>query len=173
MRWKLKILQIVFRPLSLQMKKNTRPINKPSKEKDATITLLNDDLQNCEYEIVGLQGEIRAKDQQIADLQRRYVGYLLDEDKNNGISIIAKKNEEEEYPSISICGQHSYRRHKTRVLLTRNQGSTLFADGDIPNAIVTYKFWREHRLIVVDPDRPKHFRLDMINQDQLLALNDT
>ena len=35
-------------------------------EKDATISLLNDDLQKREYENVGLQGEIRAKDQHIA-----------------------------------------------------------------------------------------------------------
>ena len=73
-------------------------------EKDAAIALLNDDLQNREYENVDLQGEIRAKDQQIAVLQRRYVGYLSDKDKNNGISIIAKNNEEVEYPYISICG---------------------------------------------------------------------
>ena len=139
-------------------------------EKDATIALLNDDLKNREYENVGLQGEIRAKDQQIAALQRRYVGYLSGEDKNNGISIIVKNNEEEEYPYIPICGQHGYRRHKVKVLLTRNKGSTLFADGDTSNAIVTYNFWREHRLIAVDPNRPGHFRLDMINQEQLLVL---
>ena len=89
-------------------------------EKDPTIALLNDDLKNHEYENVGLQGEIRAKDQQIATLQRRYVGYLSDEFKNNGISIIANNNEEEEYPYISICGQHGYRRHKVRVMLTLN-----------------------------------------------------
>ena len=78
--------------------------------------MLNDDLQErdnrihaIQYENVSLQGEIRAKDQQIAILQRRYVGYLLNEDKNNGISIIAKNNEEAEYRYISICGQHSYR----------------------------------------------------------------
>ena len=109
----------------------------------------------------------------MAALQRRYVGYLSDEDKNNGISIIAKNNEEVDYPYISICGQHGYRRHKARVLLTRNKGSTLFADGDTPNAIVTYNFWQKHRLIVVDPDRPRHFGLDMVNQEQLLTLNDT
>ena len=57
------------------------------------------------------------------------------EEKSNGISIIAKNNEE--YPYISICGQHGYRRHKARVLLIRNQGSTLFVDSDTPNAIVT------------------------------------
>ena len=105
-------------------------------EKDTTIALLHDDLKNREYENVGLQGEIGAKDQQIAALQRRYVGYLSDEDKNNGISIIAKNNEEAEYPYISICRQHVYRRQKVRVLLACNQGSTLFADGDTPNTIV-------------------------------------
>ena len=92
-------------------------------EKDAAIALLNDDLKNCEYENIGLQGKIRAKDQQIAALQRRYVGYLSDEDKNNGISIIAKNNEAE-YLYISICRQHGYRRHKARVLLTCNKGGS-------------------------------------------------
>ena len=38
-------------------------------EKDETIALLNDD-RNSEYENVGLQGEIRAKYQQIAALQK-------------------------------------------------------------------------------------------------------
>ena len=46
-------------------------------EKDEAIALLNDDLKNREYENVGLQGEIRAKDQQIAVLQRRYVGDVM------------------------------------------------------------------------------------------------
>ena len=108
--------------------------------KNATIALLNDDLKNREYENVGLQGEMKAKDQQIAALQRRYVGYLSDQDRNNGISVIAKNNDEAEYPYMSICGQHGYRKHKVRKLLTRNTGSTLFADGGTPNAIVTYNF---------------------------------
>ena len=108
--------------------------------------MLNNDLKNREYKNVGLQGEIRAKYQQIAALQRRYVGYLSDGDKSNGISIIAKNNDEAEYPYISICGQYGYRRHKASVILTPNRGSILFADGD---------------------------RLDTINQEQFLALNDT
>ena len=135
--------------------------------------MLSDDLKNCEHENVDLQGELREKDRQIVALQRRYVGYLLDEDKKNGISIITNNNDEAEYPYISICGQHGYRTHKVRVLLTHNKGSTLFADGDTPNAIVTYNFRREHRLIVVDPNRPRHFRLDTINQEPLLTLKDT
>ena len=122
---------------------------------------------------MGLQSEIRAKDPQIAALQRRYVGYLSDEVKDNGLCIIAKNNDEVEYLYISVCGQHGYRMQKVRVLLTRNKDSTLFADGNTPNSIVTYNFWREHRLIVVDPYRPWFFRLDKINQEQLLALKDT
>ena len=50
---------------------------------------------------MGLQGEISAKDQQIAALKIRYVG--LDEDKKNRIGIIAKNNDEAKYPHISTC----------------------------------------------------------------------
>ena len=39
-------------------------------EKDAVIAMLNDDLKNHEYENVDLQGEIRAKDQQIRYLAK-------------------------------------------------------------------------------------------------------
>ena len=127
---------IVPRGFDIRIEETQEKHQQVIEEKDATIALLNDDLKNREYENVGLQGEIRTKDQHIAALQKRYVGYLLDEDKSNGISIIAKNNDEAEYPYISICGQHGYRRHKARVLLTHNKGSTLFADGDTPNAIV-------------------------------------
>ena len=96
----------------------------------------------------------------------------MSEDTDNGISIIAKNNEEE-CPCISISRPSCYRRHKNRVLLIRYQGSTLFVDGNTSNLIIMYNFWREHGLIKVDPDRPRHFKLDMINQDQLLALNYT
>ena len=77
-----------------------------------------------------------------------------------------------EYPYISISGPSCYRRHKAKVLLIRNQGNALFVDGDTPNAIITFNFWQEHGLIIVDSDRPRHFRIDMINQEQLLGLND-
>ena len=162
---------IVPRGFDVRIEKIQEMHQQAIKEKNATIALLNYDLKNCEYENLGLQGEIRAKNRQIAALQRGYVGYLSNEDKNNGISIIAKNNEEAWYLYISICGQHGYRRQKVRVLLARNQGSTLFVDGDTPNAIFTYRFWQDHSLIVVDSDRPRHFRLD-INQEQFLALND-
>ena len=76
--------------------------------------MVNDDLKNREYKNVSLQGEISEKDQQIAALPRRYVEYLSDEDKNNGISIIAKDSDEAECACISLYGQHGYRRQKVR-----------------------------------------------------------
>ena len=79
-------------------------------EKDVVTALLNDDLKNGEYKNVGVQVEIRAKDQEIAALQRRYIDYLSDADKNNGISIITENNDDAGYLYISICGQHGYRR---------------------------------------------------------------
>ena len=68
--------------------------------------------------------------------------------------------------------QHTYRRHKTRVLLAHDQGSTLFAEVDTPRAIVTYNLWGVCRLIAVDPNRPRHFRLDATKWEQLLTLED-
>ena len=75
---------------------------KAIEEKYAAIALLNNNLKNREYENIGLLGQVRGKDQQIAAFQRRYVGHLLGEDKNNRISIIVKNNEEEEYPYIYL-----------------------------------------------------------------------
>ena len=138
-----------------------------------TFEELNNQIQAIQYKNIDLQGEIRAKDQELVALQRRHNGYLSNEDKSNGLTIIAKNSETSEYPYISICGQHGYRRHKTRVLLACNQGSTLFANGDMPNAIVTYYFWRELRLIIVGPNRLRYLRLEVINRGQLLILNNT
>ena len=75
-------------------------------------------------------------------LQRGYVDCIESEDKNNGITIIAKSNEASEYCYIYIyiCGQHGYRRQKTRELLACNQDSNVFADGDATNTVVTYEF---------------------------------
>ena len=76
----------VLRGLDVRIEEIQEKHKQSIKEKNATIALLNDDLKNCEYKNVGLQGEIRAKDQKIAALQRCFVGYLskTEEDKNNG-----------------------------------------------------------------------------------------
>ena len=59
---------------------------------------------------------------------------------------------------------------KARVLLPHNQAST-FAEGYILNGIVTYKSLQKHRLIVVNSNTPRHFMLDAINREELLALD--
>ena len=146
-------------------------------EKDMQIALVDDDLtesqnlvRQLEFWNTGMQGEVRAKDQQIAHLQQQYVPLLEDEGKNYGITIIAKNDESVGYPFISICGQHGYRRQKKRVVLLKNPGSTEFADGPTPNAIVTYNMWREHGLIETDPARPRDFRLVNVDDEQLLRI---
>ena len=45
-------------------------------------------------------------------------------------------------PYISIYGQHSYRKQKTKVLLTCIEGNTPFANEDTSNVIITYKSFR-------------------------------
>ena len=53
------------------------------------------------------------------------------------------------------------------MVLLKNPGSTEIADGETPNAIVTYNMWREHRLIDTDPRRPRDFRVVDIAEEQL------
>ena len=71
---------ILPRGLDVKIEEIQEKYQQSIEEKNATIALLNDDLKNREYENVGLQGEIRGKDQQIAALQRHYVRYLSDKD---------------------------------------------------------------------------------------------
>ena len=93
-------------------------------------------------------------------------------DKNNGVTIIVKSNQAAEHLCISnvqtawLC----YRRYKNRMLPSHNQGIPLFPDGDMPDSIATYNFWRQHKLIVVDPDQTIHLKLDAINREPFLAL---
>ena len=152
---------------------------KQIEEKDSAIALLNDDLteaqehsRQLEFDNVGLQGEIREKDQQIARLQQQHVPLLEDEKKNYGMTIVAKNDATAEFPFISICGQHGYRRQKKRMVMLKNFGSTEFTDKDTPNAIVTYNMWRELGLIETAPNRPRDFRLVNMDQDRLLQLQD-
>ena len=83
--------------------------------------------QAIQDETIILQADIQAKNEEIAALQGHNVDCLEDEVKNNGITIIAKSNDlighklqEVEYPYISVCGQHGYGKHKTRVLFAHS-----------------------------------------------------
>ena len=48
----------------------------------------------------------------------------------------------------------------------------MFSDEYMPNAIAMYNFWLKHRQILVDPYWPLHSKLDAIDCEQFLALND-
>ena len=134
---------------------------------------------------MGLQYKIWWKKQKTASLQRGYMSYLANKDKSNGIILTEKRNETVEYPCISTFRKHVHKKPKTRVLLECNQCSTLFTDGGMPyaiwdmpyawtpNTIFTYDFWREIMLIAVNPNTIRPFRLDAINCEQLLAMNNT
>ena len=78
-------------------------------------------IETIHYENIGLKGEVQVNDQEITAFPKPYVGYLVNEDKNNGITIIARSDEAVEYPYIFLSKQHAYR---SRVLLTHKQGNT-------------------------------------------------
>ena len=101
-------------------------------EHEQAIALLNHDLQErdnrmqaIQYKNVGLQCKVRARDQQIAALQRYYVDYLSNENKNNDISIMVKNNGEAEYLCMSIWRWHGHRRHKSKELQMEIYGMLL------------------------------------------------
>ena len=69
----------------------------PIEEKDATLALLNDDLQNREYEKVALQAQrdvykaqLQKSQDTIIHLRTRYVDYETDRGKDNIIIIVRK-----------------------------------------------------------------------------------
>ena len=119
------------------------------------------------YKNVGLQGGIQTRDRKVV-LQKYHVSYPTNEDRSNGITIIAKNNEPAHYLYIFICRQHNYWKHTTRVLWACNQGSTLFSGGDTSSAIFTYQFFEN----IDDCNWSGHFKLDVINWKPQLALND-
>lgn len=77
----------------------------------------------------------------ITALQRRYVGYLANKEKDHGITIISSNNEGVEYPYMSVYEQHEYRSHNIRGWLAHNKISTFIEEGDAQNAVVTYNIW--------------------------------
>ena len=81
--------------------------------------------------------------------------------EQTGITIIAKNYDRADYPFISICGETRYREHKARALIIKHPKSTLFTDYEASNSIVTYNYLRENGLILVDPENPRHFRLNI------------
>ena len=132
---------------------------KAIEEKNAQLALLNDDLvesqdlvRQLEFNNIGLQGEIRAKDQEIerridenADLRERYVDYCRDPGKDN-IVIITRKHTCEnnddhfEYPYYISRIQKRAISTKRRWLSDKFPDSEEIVAIDNPNSI--YRFNR-------------------------------
>ena len=73
-------------------------IEEIKEEHRQTIQKWDNQSRTIQYDNVGLQGEIQAKDQDIAVLQRCCERYRVNEEKKNGMSIIAKINEQQSIP---------------------------------------------------------------------------
>ena len=66
-------------------------------EKDAAIALLNDDLDDAGKQLVDLENKNCELQNKVESLQERYVPYLQDTKKDNGM-VIVQKNNDDEYP---------------------------------------------------------------------------
>ena len=82
--------------------------------KDAAIALLNDDLdaerhkvQDVSKQLADFDHENHELQNEVERLQERYVPYLQDTRKDNGMVVIQKSNGDE-YPYVAICGQQGY-----------------------------------------------------------------
>ena len=133
--------------------------------KDAAIALLNDDLdaerhkvQDVDKQLVDLEHENHELQNEVERIQERYVPYLQNTRKDNGMAVI-QKNNGDEYPYVAICGQQGYVTQKIKNKLADYPNAQLVVLAETPNAIVHYNWLRERGCIIANPDRVRHFKL--------------
>ena len=136
-----------------------------TEEKDAAIALLNDHLdaerhkgQDVGKTLVDLQHENHELQNEVERLQERYVPYLQDTRKDNGMATI-QKNSGDEYPYVAICGQQGYVAQKIQNKLTDYPNAQLVVLSETPKAILQYNWLRERGCIIANQERVRHFRL--------------
>ena len=143
-----------------------------TEEKDAAIALLNDDLEDVGKQHVDLEHENRELQNRVERLQERYVPYLQDTRKDNGMEVI-RKNNGDEYPYVAICGQQGYVAQKIQNKLADHPNAQLVVLAETPNAIVHYNWLRERGCIIANPERVRHFRLgEHYTHRQLMELQE-
>ena len=143
-----------------------------TEEKDAAIALLNDDLEDVDKQHVDLEHENRELQNRVERLQERYVPYLQDTRKDNGMEVI-RKNNGDEYPYVAICGQQGYVAQKIQNKLADYPNAQLVLLAETPNAIVHYNWLRERGCIIANPERVRHFRLgEHYTHRQLMELQE-
>ena len=141
--------------------------------------MLNDDLdaewhkvQDVGKQLVDLEHENCELQNEVERLQERYVPYLQDTKKDNGMAVI-QKNNGDEYPYVAICGQQGYVTQKIQNKLIDYPNAQLVVLAETPNAIVHYNWLRERGCIIANPDRVRHFRLgEHYTHRQLMELQE-
>ena len=141
-------------------------------EKDAAIALLNADLEDVGKQLVDLEHEKCELQNEVERLQKRYVSYLQDTIKDNGMVVI-QKNNGDEYPYVAICDQQGYVAQKIQNKLTDYPNGQQVVLAETPNAIVHYNWLRKRGCIIANPDRVSHFRLgEHYTHKQLMKLQE-
>ena len=130
-------------------------------QKNSTIALLNDDLDESQREYAIL-------DYKYEQLEYHAVPYLENPKKDNGMVVI-QKNNGDEYPYLAICGQQGYVAQKIKNKLIDFPNGQIVVLAETGNSIVHYNYLRERGCIEVNPDRVRHFRLgrNLTHQDLL------
>ena len=143
-----------------------------TEEKDAAIALLNDDLDDVGKQLVDLEHKNHELQNEVERLQERYVPYLQDTRKDNGMAVI-QKNNGDEYPYVAICGQQGYVAQKIQNKLADYPNGQLVVLAETPNAILHYNWLRERGCIIANPERVRHFRLgEHYTHRQLMELQE-
>ena len=140
-------------------------------EKDTALAMLNDDLDESHRNISILEQDNLELQRENEILKRRYVPYLEDPKKDNGMVVI-QKNNGDEYPYVAICGQQGYVAQKIQNKLIDFPNGQIVVLAETGNSIVHYNWLRERGCIIVNPDRVRHFRLGTMTHQQLLYLEE-
>jgi prophage antirepressor-like protein len=148
MEWAVEtVLPREVRKLSKQLSDQQQSIEK----QDLALALINNDLTMLEQENLKLQDQVEV-------LRHQSVPCLADVKKNNGLAVI-QKNNGDEFPYMTICGQQGYVTQKIQNKLTDYPNGQLVILAETPNAIVHYNWLRERGCVVANPDSVRHFRL--------------
>ena len=173
-------LEIVVRsrkPKAIELVKwlTRKGVEKVVEEKDTQLALLNDDfiesqerVRQLEFNNTGMQGEIRAKDQELVVLRQRHVDHCRDPRKDNIVIITRKHTDEQddkhfEYPYYISRIQRRAISTKRRWLLDQFPHSEEIVVIDNPNSIHAFNRFEEEGHV----ERYKcHFRLvDLTRED--------
>ena len=115
-------------------------------------------VQDVSKQLVDLEHENHELQNEVERLQKRYVPYLQDTRKDNGMVVI-QKNNGDKYPYVAICGQQGYVMQMIQNKLADYPNSQLVVLAETLNAVVHYNWLRERGCIIANPERVRHFRL--------------